>query len=248
MAMMRHFEMDGRKKLALNFVFSLSLLVVGAGIARTYYFTELGYAYDITWVAFDVMIWSVPEIQLALMCSCAPVLRILVREYLANPVTRAFNTVNPSGGRSRGESQMSNPNGNWGKVAFTASNRHQDDDTQDFEGIGDKKLIRHTVVPSLGTLEEGGSSRVTSGVWDGQDKMLAVEMSRMDRNRPLPPLPNHNPEMVGTLSEPFSSIEWYEPDIDIEKQEVFELPGKRLEHELPGRVLEHELPTSKEMG
>lgn len=232
MAMMRHFEMDKRKKLALNFVFSLSLLVVGAGIARTYYFTKLGYAYDITWTAFDVIVWTILEIQFSLMCACAPVLRILIREYLREPVTRALNTMNRSTARSRADSRMSNPSG---KVSFTSSaHRHAARDSQDWAGLGDKKLIRHQIKPSLETVDEGDGTHAPAGAHDPTGKMVVKvetyamsQLSSDRKDRPLPPLPLpiQNPDMQASLSEPFSAVDYYEPDI--EKQELHELPTKR---------------------
>lgn len=217
MGMMWHFEMDRRKKIALNFVFSLSLLVVGAGIARTYYFTQLGLAYDITWVAFEVIIWTQLEIQIAIMCACAPVLRVLVSDYLRDPVTRVFNTVNRSGARSRvdNNSRLSNPSG---IVAFTSS-KHESRDSQDLEGKGDKNLIRHSVKPSLDTVEESVPSTAPSERDLTQSKMVvdveAYPMSQLDRNdRPLPPLPlpTRDGEMKASLTEPFSATSWFSPN------------------------------------
>ena len=217
MAMMRHFEMDRRKKIALNFVFSLSLLVVGAGIARTYYFTELGQAYDITWIAFDVLVWTQLEIQLAIMCACAPVLRVLVREYLKDLMSRSFNTVNRSGARSRADnnSRLSNLSG---IVSYT-SKKHESRDSQDLEGKGDKNLIRHSVKPSLETVEESVPSTAPSETNFHQGKMVVdieqYAMSEFDRSqRPLPPLPlpTRDGEMKASLTEPFSATAWYSPN------------------------------------
>ena len=220
MGMMRHFEMDRRRKIALNCVFSLSLLVVGAGIARTYYFTELGRAYDITWIAFDVLVWTQLEVQIALICACAPVLRVLFREYLRDPMHRAFNTVNRSGARSRADnnSRLSNPSG---IVSYVSNNRYAEDsrDSQDLEGKGDKKLIRHSVKPSLETVEESVPSTTPSERnLAAHGKMVtdieAYAMSEFERtHRPLPALPvTRDGEMKAVLTEPFSATSWYSPN------------------------------------
>ncbi|KAK3715171.1 hypothetical protein LTR37_007381 [Vermiconidia calcicola] len=58
MLMLRHFDIDRRKKIALNAVFSLGLLVVAASAVRTYYLEKLGTATDLTWIGFDVFVWS----------------------------------------------------------------------------------------------------------------------------------------------------------------------------------------------
>lgn len=50
MAMLWRLEATKRQKMALNAVFSLGLLVVAAGIVRTYYLERLGKAVDIPWV------------------------------------------------------------------------------------------------------------------------------------------------------------------------------------------------------
>lgn len=229
MMMMRHFEMDIRKKIALNFVFSLGLIVVGAGIGRTYYLTKLGHSYDITWTAYDVLIWTQIEINFSLICASAPVLRILVRRYLREPMSRVMtaNSHNRSGARSAmRNSLMTEPSG-IGKVTYTP---HRD--SQDWGGNGDKNLIRHSVKPSLDTVKE--SARSTTPRSDGLGvkdieayAMSALKSSRptseltssrpmspdRGRNRPLPPLPQEDDaSMQASLSEPFSATPWYGPN------------------------------------
>jgi len=95
-------EVTKRQRWALNTVFSIGLLVVIAGIARTYYLTRLGTHWDITWLGFDVFIWAHLEIQLALICASVPSLRVLFRRYLSEPITRAFNSGRSTGERSTG--------------------------------------------------------------------------------------------------------------------------------------------------
>ncbi|EME48891.1 hypothetical protein DOTSEDRAFT_119188, partial [Dothistroma septosporum NZE10] len=76
-----------QQKSALNALFSTGLIVIAAGIVRTYYLTQLGKDYDITWVGFDVFIWSQLEIQLILICAAVLALRVLLRRYLSDPIT-----------------------------------------------------------------------------------------------------------------------------------------------------------------
>lgn len=102
MAMLRHFNISRRKKIALNAVFSLGLLVVAAGSVRTYYLTMLGDHHDITWLGFDIFIWADLEVQLAIICASAPALRVLFRRYLNDPISRIIGTAsgtNRSGNR-----------------------------------------------------------------------------------------------------------------------------------------------------
>ena len=101
MGMLHNFDIDRRKKIALYSVFSLGLLVVAMGSVRTYYLSELGYNYDITWTGFNVFIWSDLEVQFSIICASLPVLRVLFRQYLRGPLSRVRNTQ--SGMRSNND-------------------------------------------------------------------------------------------------------------------------------------------------
>lgn len=92
MLMLRHFDIDRRKKIALNAVFSLGLLVVAASAVRTYYLEKLGTATDLTWIGFDVFVWSQLEVQLAMICASAPALRVLFRRYLRDGISHTVHT------------------------------------------------------------------------------------------------------------------------------------------------------------
>ena len=212
MAMMWHFEMDKRKKIALNAIFSLGLIVVGAGAARTYYLTKLGTGYDITWIGYDVIIWSDLETQLAIICASAPVLRVFFRRYLRGPISRVANTagssLNRSGIRSANRnSKQTDPNA---IVTYNSSNR----DSADWSGTGDKSLIKHSVKPSLETVGEHeiSSSPSTapsmSYVIKTPADFEAYALQNLENNRP-PRRPAHarspsNGDMQSTLSEPFT--------------------------------------------
>ncbi|KAK4508404.1 hypothetical protein PRZ48_002142 [Zasmidium cellare] len=101
MGMLRTLSTTKRQKWALNAVFSLGLLVVVAGIVRTVYLERLGSHWDITWLGFDVFVWSQLEVQLAIICASAPALRVFFRRYLSDPITRAINSGrSTTGGRS----------------------------------------------------------------------------------------------------------------------------------------------------
>jgi hypothetical protein len=91
--MLRNFDAPRRQKIALNFIFSLGLLVVAAGSVRTYYLEKLGHSLDLTWVGYDVYIWAQLEIQLSLICASAPALRALFRAYLSGSMIRSLSSV-----------------------------------------------------------------------------------------------------------------------------------------------------------
>lgn len=135
MAMTRHFDIDRRKKIALNAVFSLGLLVVTAGAIRTYYLTKLGYDYDITWLGFDVFIWATLEMQLAIMCACAPALRVLFRHYLRDPMSRAMQTAS---------SRTRSANRSTQRDSKHLDANSPNNDHLDLKGNGDKNLIAHS--------------------------------------------------------------------------------------------------------
>lgn len=78
-----------RQKIAFNAVLSLGLLVVGAGIARTYYLSQLGRQWDSTWIGFKVHVWAMLEVHISFVRASAPALRVLMRGYLAGFIQRA---------------------------------------------------------------------------------------------------------------------------------------------------------------
>lgn len=86
-----------RFRVALNTIFSLGLVVVAAGCARTYYGTKLGYSYDPSWTGYYLNLWSNLEVQLSIICASAPALRVFFRRYL-----RHSSSPSPGGGSSGG--------------------------------------------------------------------------------------------------------------------------------------------------
>jgi hypothetical protein len=90
--MLRKFDAPRRQKIALNVIFSLGLIVVGAGSVRTYYLEKVGHSVDLTWDGYDVLIWAQLETQLSLICASAPALRAFFRAYLSNPL-RVFSSA-----------------------------------------------------------------------------------------------------------------------------------------------------------
>lgn len=91
---LRHYDLDvpRRQRVGLNIVFSLSIMVAGAGIARTYYLWEINHTYDTSWTGFDLFVWSLIECHLAIICACAPSLRAFFRRYLSEPFNRNFRS------------------------------------------------------------------------------------------------------------------------------------------------------------
>ena len=88
------------QKIGLNIIFALGLLVAGAGVGRTYYLIKLGNTYDTSWTGFDLLVWTVVEMQLGIICACAPSLRAFFRRYLSERIR--FSLTVTSWKRSRG--------------------------------------------------------------------------------------------------------------------------------------------------
>lgn len=212
--MLRHFDAPKRQKVALNVVFSLGMLVVGAGAVRTYYLDRLGRSWDITWVGYKVYIWSTLEIELALICASAPALRVFFRRYLSDPLQRAINygtAHSGSGIRSRNRDSKlveSNPptyNHSRG-VSYTSQDPLTDN----------KQLIK----PSLETVDEREITASPSTTTSEQYLIKtpadfeAYAMQNLQQNRPPPRRPTYTrPDsgggMQASLSQPFT--DWYSP-------------------------------------
>ncbi|PPJ54238.1 hypothetical protein CBER1_05157 [Cercospora berteroae] len=120
MAIMAKLKATRRQKIALNVVFSFGFLVVGAGVARTYYLERLGTHWDITWLGFDVLVWSQLELQLAIICASAPALRVLFRRYLSSSMTRAMITSKLSSGRNVPQQQHSPPDDTEAIISYSS--------------------------------------------------------------------------------------------------------------------------------
>jgi hypothetical protein len=80
------------QRIGLNIIFGLGLLVAGAGIGRTYYLIKLGNTYDTSWTGFDLLIWTIIELQLGIICACAPSLRAFFRRYVSEALRKSLTS------------------------------------------------------------------------------------------------------------------------------------------------------------
>ena len=99
-------DVPRNQKIGLNIIFALGLLVAGAGIGRTYYLTKLGNTYDTSWTGFDLLVWTIIELQLGIICACAPSLRAFFRRYLSDRLRKSFTGSKNNRG-TRTETQTS---------------------------------------------------------------------------------------------------------------------------------------------
>ena len=216
MGMLRHFETDRRKKIALNCVFSLGLLVVAAGAVRTYYLNKLGYTYDVTWIGFDVLVWAVLEVQLAIICASAPALRVLFRQYLKDPISRAMHTAS---GLSR-SAVLSTRRSSRQTASTTVVSYSRKNESLDLGGVGDKSLVKHSLKPSLGTVGEQEIESPSSTTPSEPNPINtpvgfeAYALQDLEANHPqaagrIYSRPDHNRYMKPRLSEPFA--DWKPP-------------------------------------
>ncbi|KAI1497962.1 hypothetical protein F5X99DRAFT_395233 [Biscogniauxia marginata] len=72
-------KLPALQRISLMVLFGFGSLVVVAGCIRTYWIHHVEYdTYDVTWEGFDLWIWAAVEVNLGVICGCAPVLKTLV--------------------------------------------------------------------------------------------------------------------------------------------------------------------------
>lgn len=101
----------------LVFVFSMGLVVVVAGCLRTYWATRVMFTYDVTWNGFNVWTWTAVEVNLGVVCGCAPLLRPLVRCV----ISRSGNRQLPDGEGAETIESSPNPDLETGRGGCRAS-------------------------------------------------------------------------------------------------------------------------------
>lgn len=79
---LRGLNLPRRQRCAVVIVFSLGFVVVLAGSVRLYWVAEVvNNTYDVTWSGFCMWIWTAVEVNLGVMCGCAPTLRPLFKYF-----------------------------------------------------------------------------------------------------------------------------------------------------------------------
>ncbi|KAI1637769.1 hypothetical protein F4809DRAFT_603289 [Biscogniauxia mediterranea] len=72
-------KLPALQRISLMVLFGFGSIVVVAGCMRTYWIHHVEYeTYDVTWEGFDLWIWAAVEVNLGVICGCAPVLKTLV--------------------------------------------------------------------------------------------------------------------------------------------------------------------------
>ncbi|KAL4888578.1 hypothetical protein BDV59DRAFT_211072 [Aspergillus ambiguus] len=72
-----------RERLVLITLMSVGILACTASAVRVYYsYRTLNITYDITWDGYDIWLWILVEVNLAVMCASIPTLRPLLKKFL----------------------------------------------------------------------------------------------------------------------------------------------------------------------
>ncbi|KAM0689949.1 hypothetical protein Q7P36_008716 [Cladosporium allicinum] len=77
-----HHSVPRRQRIALNAIFCLGFVVVGASGVRTYWLIMTSNSQDVIRSAFMLFVWAQFELQVGIMCASAPALRVFFRRYL----------------------------------------------------------------------------------------------------------------------------------------------------------------------
>ncbi|TKA78707.1 hypothetical protein B0A49_02522 [Cryomyces minteri] len=151
-------QMPIRQRIGVIFLLSLGFIVTNAGVVRTYFiWKSLVKSYDETWFAYPLWIAAAVEIDLAVICACAPALKPLLSSFhgssiasLGSKIGQKWNSSRSDRSRSRLDSREHSPN-NTGNDALRA---HLSD-TQLLESAA-----RH------GTVPHSTSSHHAGAAWD----------------------------------------------------------------------------------
>ncbi|KAF9635997.1 putative integral membrane protein [Lasiodiplodia theobromae] len=73
-------QMSRKKKVLLGLLLGLGILPCVAGVLRLYYTVRVYQSYDATWTAHTVLVWTVIENHLGILCACAPALHSYGKE------------------------------------------------------------------------------------------------------------------------------------------------------------------------
>lgn len=86
--LIRVLHLPQRQKAALNILFGLGFLVVAAGIVRTIQLDRVvSKTYDTSWALWENWIWTVVELNVAILAASAPALKPFLRRFLIHPMT-----------------------------------------------------------------------------------------------------------------------------------------------------------------
>lgn len=154
-------DVPRKQKIGLNIIFTLGLLVAGAGIGRTYYLIKLGKTYDTSWTGFDLLVWTIIELQLGIICACAPSLRAFFRRYFSDALRKSF-------GSSKNKRNTRSDNSTNGQRSYQPPSKAID---KELEPINMRNLTRNSSDLDSRVPSDAPAPRPTSPAYTYQSRM-----------------------------------------------------------------------------
>ena len=103
MFLVQKLQMSRKQRIGLVILFSFGMFTVMTGAVRIYYLNKVTTQYkpgphasDTTWLGWPVNAWTDVEAHLAILCACAPALKVLFKKKIKTPLTSAVTTARRS--------------------------------------------------------------------------------------------------------------------------------------------------------
>jgi hypothetical protein len=112
-------NMPMKARIGVLGMFLLGLLICTCGLLKSRYIYTLFHTYDESWVACPIWILSAIELDVGIICSCAPGVRVVAREYLR----QMYETPSQRQQRNESSSSLANLKG-----STSHSSSHKRDD------------------------------------------------------------------------------------------------------------------------
>lgn len=145
-------NMPFKQRLGVTALLSLGLIVTVAGVVRTYYiWRTLMDTYDETWDSMPLYICATVEIDLSILCGCAPSLKPLFAPMVSH-VSEMISTVTGSGNTSSRGTKLEDTTITRSTVI---SQHNRKKSTRD---IDSDKIPMHTIVATGRVSEESDES------------------------------------------------------------------------------------------
>ncbi|USW48445.1 hypothetical protein Slin15195_G017640 [Septoria linicola] len=158
-------KMPVKHRIGVCFLLGLGFIVTIAGVLRTYFIWEsLIDSWDETWYSYPLWICAAIEIDLAVICACAPSLKPILHKPIARLTSKLSSKF------SKGSSQRSPMTSHSRTPLPGSSNATKSTKSSMLK----RPFTRHGVLPSA-----------QDSVWDGDEEygMLDLDQSQAEKNR-----------------------------------------------------------------
>ena len=78
--------------------------------------SEVGHTGDVSWNIFNATVWSQCELQLGIMCTSLPAMRVLFKRYLNSTASRAISNIRSLGSRNSQNSRLGSIHSRMGSI------------------------------------------------------------------------------------------------------------------------------------